>query len=548
MGIVGPFIASVHTAGHRGDAAVVADVSGRHVAPGFIDMHVHFESSMLTPAAFAAAVAPHGTTTAFCDPHELANVTGLDGVRYAVEASRGLPVRFVYQVPSCVPPVPGLELSGADFGSAEVAEMLTWPEVAGVAEVMDMRGILNRSERMVAVVEAGLRSGKLVEGHAFGLSGPDLQAYLAAGIGSDHEITSVEGALERLRAGMTVELRGGIEHILPDVVAGLNSLPAIPTNMTLCTDDVFAHVLLSEGSVDHLLRRLVSHGLDAVSAIRLCTLNAAYRLGRFDLGLVAAGRRADLVILSDLAGVRVEDVYTAGRHVARGGEMLVESQSHSGVPPTDTTKIAPMRADDFRLAVPGVRRGKAVLRGISGVRFTRFAEIEVDVDDGFAVLPSECIAQVAVHRHGRIPARPQVAFVTDWGRWQGAVATTVSHDTHNLVVFGRDPADMAAAANAVISSGGGVAVAAGGELRAIVELPVAGLLSDRAPAEVAGSQLSLEAAAKQVAEFSALYHRPLFQVMAASLACNPGPHLTDLGLTDGTTGEIVETVVSTAAS
>lgn len=544
VGVVGPLIASVHPPGSRGDAGERFDVSGRYLAPGFIDMHVHFESSMLTPAAFAAAVAPHGTTTAFCDPHELANVVGIEGVRYAVEASRGLPVHLVFQVPSCVPPVPGLERSGAEFLGEEVAEMLTWPEVAGVAEVMDMRGVLNRSERMVAVVEAGLSSRKLVEGHAFGLAGPELQAYLVAGISSDHEITSGEGAMERLRAGMTVELRGGIEHILPDVVAGLNELPVIPPNMTVCTDDVFAHVLLSEGSVDHLLRRLIGYGLDPVSAIRLATWNAAYRLQRRDLGAVAAGRRADLVVLSDLAGVRVDDVFTDGRHVASAGRMLEPVVSAGGSPPRGTTKLAAMRADDFRLRVPGVTSGRASVRGISGVRFTRLAQFEVEVRDGFAVPPPGCVVQVAVHRHGRIPPVPQVAFVSDWGRWEGAVATTVSHDTHNLVVFGRDPGDMAEAANALIGCGGGVAVAAGGRLRAVVELPIAGLLSEHEPEQVAAEQRLLESAAKEVADFSPLYHRPLFQVMAASLACNPGPHLTDLGLADGTSGEMLETVVS----
>jgi adenine deaminase len=207
-----------------------------------------------------------------------------------------------------------------------------------------------------------------------------------------------------------------------------------------------------------------------------------------------------------------------------------------------------MTADDFRLRVPGVRSGTATVRGISGVRFTRVSEFDVEVEDGFAVPPPGCVVQVAVHRHGRIPPVPQVAFVAEWGRWDGAVATTVSHDTHNLVVFGREPRDMAAAANAVISCGGGVAVAAAGVLRAVVELPIAGLLSEHEPEEVAEEQRTLEAAAKEVADFSPLYHRPMFQVMAASLACNPGPHLTDLGLADGTSGEILQTIVSARSS
>jgi adenine deaminase len=543
VGIVAPWIASVHPHGTRRDATEVVDVTGRWIAPGLIDAHVHFESSMLTPASYAAVVAPHGTTTVFCDPHELANVVGLAGVRYAIEASRGLPVRFIFQAPSCVPPAPGLELSAVEFLGEEMAEMLSWEEVAGVAEVMDMRGVLDRSPRMVSIVDAGLRSGKLVEGHAFGLTGPDLQAYLAAGIGSDHEITSAEGALERLRSGMTVELRGGIEHILPDIVAQLNNLPMIPPHLTLCTDDIFAHVLIEEGGVDHLVRRLIRYGLAPVQAFRLATLNAAYRLGRRDLGAVAAGRRADLVVLADPMNVEVEQVYAAGRRVARHGRLEYQVASEGGNPPTGTTKLEPPTADDFRFRVPGIRTGTATLRGISGVRFTRLTEFDVAVEDGYAIPPPNSVVQTVLHRHGRIRPVPQTAFLSEWGQWEGAVATTVSHDTHNLVIFGREPRDMAAAAGAVIRSGGGVAVAAGGEVRAVVELPIGGLLSDRAPDEVAVAQRRLEAEAVKVAEFSSLYHRPLFQVMAASLACNPGPHLTDLGLTDGTAGAIVESVV-----
>ena len=199
VGVVGSIIASVHEQGTRNDALRVVDVAGKYLAPGLIDCHVHFESSMLTPGGYASAVVPRGTTTVFADPHELANVSGVEGVRYAVDASRGLPLRFIFQVPSCVPPVPGLEMSGADFSGADVAELLEWPEMAGVAEVMDMRGVLESSTRMVEVVEAGLASGKLVEGHAFGLGGADLQGYLAAGIGSDHEILGADDAIEKLR-------------------------------------------------------------------------------------------------------------------------------------------------------------------------------------------------------------------------------------------------------------------------------------------------------------------------------------------------------------
>src|ERR1039458_1678570 len=235
IGLVGALIASVHLRGSRSDAARIEDVSGLYVAPGFIDIHVHFESSHLTPENYASVVVPQGTTTIFYDPHELANALGLDGVRYAIEASRGLPLRSICAAPSSVPSAPGLEMSGAEFGARHLREMLSWPEVAGVAEAMDMNGVLGLSQRMREILAAGFESGKLIEGHARGLSGARLQAYVAAGVGSDHELTSAEDALEKFRAGMTVELRGSHDYVLPAIVEAVNRLPQIPSTLTLCT-------------------------------------------------------------------------------------------------------------------------------------------------------------------------------------------------------------------------------------------------------------------------------------------------------------------------
>src|SRR5260221_7561289 len=298
VGIVGPIVASVHEQGARADALEVIDCAGRFIAPGFVDMHVHFESSMLTPGGYAEAVCPRGTTTVFVDPHELANVSGVAGVRYTVEASRGLPVRFIVQAPSCVPPQPGLELSGADLFGPEVTEMLSWDEVGGLAEVMDMLGVLGGADRMVDVVAAGLESGKLVSGHAAGLTGAALQAYLAAGMTSDHEIFTEPDCLEKLRAGLTVELRGMIDAILPAIVAQVGTLPVPPTHLVAATHDPFALALLNDGGIDHLLRRLVAYGMDPVFALRCATYNAAYRFQRADFGLFAAGRRPYILVLN----------------------------------------------------------------------------------------------------------------------------------------------------------------------------------------------------------------------------------------------------------
>jgi len=545
VGVVGPLVASVHAPGARADAASVVDCTGGYLAPGFIDMHVHFESSMLTPAAYASAVAPRGTTTVFCDPHELANVAGVAGVRYAVDASRGLPVRFVVQAPSCVPPQPGLELSGHDLFGTDVAEMLAWPEVAGLAEVMDMLGVLGADPRMVGVVDAGLASGKLVSGHAAGLGPAELEAYQAAGIESDHEVFADGEVLARLRAGLVVELRGMIDGLLPAVVAELDALPELPAHLVACTDDLFAATLLGEGGVDELLRRLVGHGLSPVRAIRLATYHAALRLGRPDLGLVAAGRLADLVVLDDLASMAVREVYTSGRLIARHGEMVVACEPGPSRPPLDTVRVGAPSPEELVLRVDGVADGTVRMRTIRGNVTTSWGEVDVEVRDGRVVLPEDHVLQAVVHRHGRVEPIVRLALVGGWGGpWTGAIATTVSHDTHNLVIFGREPADMAAAAAAVVASGGGVAVAQDGAVVAHLALPIAGILSDRPAAEVAAAQERLLAAALAIGLPPGELSQPMMQVMAASLACLPGPHLTDLGLADGTTGALVTELVT----
>ncbi|HEV7524898.1 MAG TPA: adenine deaminase C-terminal domain-containing protein [Acidimicrobiia bacterium] len=542
VGIVGPLVASVHEPGTRTDALDVVDCTGRFVAPGYIDMHVHFESSMLTPGGYTEAVLPRGTTTVFVDPHELANVAGVAGVRYAVEASRGLPLRFIVQAPSCVPPQPGLELSGADLYGPDITEMLSWEEVGGLAEVMDMLGVLGGADRMVDVVAAGIESGKLVSGHAAGLTGPVLQAYLSAGMTSDHEIFTEPDCLEKLRAGMTVELRGMIDPILPGIVAEVNSLPIPPTHLVAATDDLFALTLLNDGGIDHLLRRLVAYGLDPLLALRCATYNAAYRLQRADLGLVAAGRRADIVVLDDLVDFTAAHVLTDGRLVASQGQMLVDVVEGPSDPPFDTMRLTALDASDMLLRLDAAD-GPHRMRVIADAVMTRWDETDVMVRDGVVEIPDGDVVQVTVHRHGRITAVPHAALLSGWGNWTGAVATTVAHDTHNLVVFGRDPDDMALAANTVIASGGGLAVTRAGEVLAHVALPIAGILSPLPALEVAAAQKTVQDAAIEIGLFAPTLTQPLFQVMLSSLACLPGPHVTDVGLIDGTTGEVVATAL-----
>jgi adenine deaminase len=536
VGIIGPMIASVHEAGTRSDAATVHEFEGRFLAPGFIDAHVHFESSHMLPHHYAATVVPQGTTTIFYDPHELANVLGVEGVRYAIEASRNLPLRYLCQAPSSVPSALNLEVSGASFDRAEMREMLSWPEVIGVAEMMDMNGVLRKSSRMVAIAEEGRAARKLIEGHARGLTGPALQAYAAAGIGSDHEITSGDDFLQKLRAGFAIEIRGSHDYVIPSVKKVLAELPHLSSQIMFCTDDVPPDVLVERGGIADVLRRFIAQGLRPVDVIRFATFNAALHLNRRDLGAICAGRIADIVVLSDLDAITVNDVYVSGRRVATG-KMLTPVTPASVSHPRETIKIRSTRIEDFRLRADTAASTVRV-RSIRGVRFSEWSERQVKVQDGYAVLPEDANLLYVQHRHGKHNHGPYTALQEGIPKLRGALGTTYLHDAHNLFVIGGNPEDMKVAADALIASGGGTAVAQNGKILAIIRYPIAGMLSEDVPEEVARQFEAVKVAAGKVAEWQPPYW--IFKSLEGmSLACNPFPYLTDLGLIDGKLGERV---------
>ncbi|MEN3930672.1 adenine deaminase C-terminal domain-containing protein [Microvirga sp. W0021] len=545
VGIIDNMIASVHPQGTRQDAKEVVDLTGRFLAPGLIDMHVHFESSHMTPANYASVIVPQGTTTIMCDPHELANVFGMDGVRYGIEASKGLPLRILFTAPSSIPSTEGLETSGAYFSGKEMEEMLSWPEVVGVAEVMDMKGVLAGSKRMTEIVAAGIKANKLVEGHARGLKGPELQAYLAAGVTSDHELTSAEDFLEKLRSGLSIEIRGSHDYLLPDIVKALNELPFASSQISICTDDVFPDDLVSKGGICDVLRRLIQYGLDPVTAIRFATLNASYRLRRTDIGLISAGRIADIVVLSDLQTMKINTVYASGKIVPKGVKIAsppvsnMEAISHS-------MKVRPLTLEDFEVRVPNVADGIHRLRAIHGARFTEWHEADLEVKNGFAVLPDAYNRLFIMNRHGKPDAQPQCALLGDWGTMTGALATSYSHDSHNLVVLGKDPKEMLLAANSLIEMGGGVCVVKNGRVIASIALPIAGMISEEDPEIIRQNYNTVKAATDTIMEWKPPY-RVFKAIEGISLACNAGPHLTDLGLTDGGTKEILPILASQPA-
>ena len=539
IGLVGALIASVHAPASRTDAVEIVDAAGSIVTPGLIDTHMHVESSMVTPAEYASAVLPRGVTTVVWDPHEFGNVHGLDGVRWAIEAARVLPLRMILLAPSCVPSAPGLERAGADFDAVVIAEMLRSSAVGGVAEVMNMRGVIDGDPRMSAIVNAGLASGKLVCGHARGLEGADLNAFMAAGVTSDHELTSGADFAAKLAAGLTIELRGSHDHLLQEFVEVLNGLGHLPPTVTLCTDDVFPDELHESGGLDDVARRLVRYGMKPEWAIRAATFNAAQRLKRSDLGLVAAGRRADLALFEDLKEFRARLVISGGRIVARDGGMEAAVQPLDTAPLTHSVKLPTLTEKDFRVPAKGERVRVAT---IDRPRFTRWAEAETEVRDGFIVPPPGSAMIAVAHRHGKADSAPRIGFLTGWGEWRGAFCATVSHDSHNLTVFGGNARDMALAANAVISAGGGMAVARDGKIEAILPLPLSGLVTDASLQDTASAFAEIRKAMDKIVDWKPPY-RVFKACFGATLACNAGPHQTDRGIADVVTGKVLESPV-----
>jgi len=539
IGLVGALIASVHAPANRTDAAEIIDATGSILTPGLIDTHMHVESSMVTPAEYASAVLPRGVTSIVWDPHEFGNVHGLDGVRWAIEAARSLPLRMILLAPSCVPSAPGLELAGADFDATVVAEMLRSSTVGGVAEVMNMRGVIDGDPRMTDIVNAGLAAGKLVCGHARGLEGADLNAFMASGITSDHELTSGADLLSKLSAGLTIELRGSHDHLLREFVEVLNGLGHLPPTVTLCTDDVFPDELQEGGGLDDVVRRLVRYGMKPDWAIRAATFNAAQRLKRPDLGLVAAGRRADIVLFEDLTDFRARLVVSGGRVVAHNGRMQRAVQQIDTAPLVNSVKLPPLTEDDFRIPATGERVRVAT---IDRPRFTQWGEVETEVRDGFVVPPAGSAMIAVAHRHGKADGTPRVGFLTGWGEWRGAFCTTVSHDSHNLTVFGGNARDMMLAANAVISAGGGMAVAKDGRIEALLPLPLSGLVTDAALEDTALAFTDIRKAMDKIVDWKPPY-RVFKACFGATLACNAGPHQTDRGIADVVTGKVMESPV-----
>jgi adenine deaminase len=514
------------------DARRTVDLQNRYLAPGFIDAHVHIESAMVGPAQFARAVLPRGTTAVVADPHEIANVRGLDGIAYMLDASRHLALSVFFSLPSCVPATP-LESAGAVLEADALAPLMTHPRVVALGEMMNFPGVISGDSGVLAKLDLAAGAGKPVDGHAPGVRGRALNAYLAAGIGSDHECTSIAEAAEKLAGGMYIMVREGsgarnLDALLPLIT------PRSARRMMWCTDDRHPHDLLAEGHIDGMVRRAVRAGLDPVTAIQMATLNPADYFGLKALGAVAPGRRADFVILDDLADPVVRQVYAAGRQVAEDGVLIdaaVPEKMHAA---PSRLNVDPLALD---FSIPARGRTMRVIEAVPDQIVTRAAVDAPTIRDGLAVAdPRRDLLKIVVVERHHATGRMGRGFIRGFGLTRGALAATVAHDSHNLIAVGAVDADLRAAAAHLVSLGGGLVVVADGRVTADLPLPIAGLMSDR-PVEAVRDRLDdLLAAARQL---GCLLPDPFMTLSFMALPVIPALKLTDRGLVDVERFEIV---------
>lgn len=505
---------------------------GLYAMPGFFDCHVHIESTMVTPEMFAGAVLRHGTTAVVTDPHEMANVLGTEGVRYMVEASQGLPVRILTTIPSCVPAVPGLETAGAELTAADIDALLGLPGVVGVAELMDYPGVIDQHPRMASIVGVGLGRGVLNEGHAPRVTGRRLQAYLAAGVDSDHESRTPEEIVEKLRAGMAIYIRESSASKFAEVAARAWEQAPYAANFAMCTDDVEPDDLLKNGHMNRVVRRAIESGIPAPLAIRYATLGGAQRFRMRDLGAIAPGYLADLVLVESLDTMRVKEVYVEGRRTVADGELTAEIRS--GTPPLlkDTMRLPELTEDDFTLRAP-IASGTAELVTIevTPLGTTARGKVQVEVRDGrVEELPPDHVFLSVTGRHGQ-GRKPFVGVLRGAGLRGGAYGTTVAHDSHNLLVAGTNPADMLLAARALQDCGGGLCLTRDGQVLARIELPIAGLM---APESVESLSSKVEAFNARALEMGVSVGRraPTMALSGLTLTVTPEIRISDLGLVD----------------
>jgi len=530
-----------------GPSSVVVDADERYVVPGFIDGHVHIESAMVTATEFARAVLPHGTTTVFVDPHEIANVLGLEGVRFFMKEGRSLPLKVLVTFPSCVPAAPGFETNGATIGPKEVEEALGWEGVVALGEMMNYPGVLAGDAQVHGEIAATLRAGRVVEGHAVNLLDGQLAAYAAAGITSCHESTKKAEAVEKLRYGMYAMLReASASRDVADTIRSITEDKLDARHACLVTDDREPNSLLQEGHIDHVVRRAIQEGVDPVKAIQMATLNVAehYECAR-EFGSIAPARYADMAILDNLEDVAVSTVIADGKIVFQSGKLVAtfpRPNFSDSVKKSMRIKALP-KIDDLVIRTKAAN-GKVKARAIGvmpATIYTKNLEKEVPAKDGrVSANPGEDVLKIAVFERHKATGNVGLGFVHGLGVKEGAVASTVGHDCHNLVVAGASDLDMIFAANALIESDGGLIAVKQRKVVAQVPLPIAGLMSDKSVEVVSGQIETLKEAWGQL---GSTLPSPYITLAFTTLSVIPELRITDKGLLDAVNFKFVNPII-----
>jgi len=505
-------------------AKQVLDLSGKYIAPGLINGHIHPESSMLDIGQYARAVVPHGTTALVTDLHEIANVCGLEGISYVLDCARLLPFNLFLMAPSCVPAT-RLETSGAELGPEEVRQILKLKECIGLGEVMNFPGVIGGDETVLKKIS--FAKDKIVDGHAPGVSGKNLSAYIAAGIYSDHESVSLNEAREKLRQGMWLMLREGSSE------KNLEALLPLVTNKTyqrclLVVDDRSCLDLLKDGDIDGVVRKAIRLGLDPVRAIQLATINAANYFRRDGLGAVAPGYMADLIVLGDLSRLKIDMVFYRGQLVAKEGEPLFSTPEAAAKAPTNTVNIKPFTIEALKLSPSG--ETEPVIEIVPGQIITRKRLEKMKATKG-AIMPDtrrDILKLVVVERH-KASGNIGLGLVSGLGLKRGALASSIAHDSHNIIAAGTNDRDIVTAIKKIERLQGGLVAAADGKVLASLALPVAGILSDK-PLETVASKL--EKLEKVAAKLGTKLASPFATLSFLALPVIPEIRLTDLGVVE----------------
>lgn len=512
------------------------DLEGRYVCPGFIDAHVHIESSLCTPPEFARAVLPHGVTTVITDPHEIANVLGLEGIRFMLERAKHGLMSIYVMASSCVPAT-HMETSGATLQAEDLQGLLDNEWVPGLAEVMNYPGVIYADEDVIDKLE--MFKHMALDGHAPALTGKALNAYVTAGIQSEHECTTVDEAREKLRLGMTIFIREGtttrnLRPLLPLVTQANHHY------LCFCTDDRIPASLVDDGSIDYMVRVAIAEGIDPIMAIRMGTINTARHFGLRDLGVLAPSKRADMVVFSDLQNLHPEMVFRGGALVAQDGAMVVDRQPLRKMDLRSTMNVR-MDSLDFSIAADSADTVR-VIGHIRDQIVTDHIQEQPRIVGGMAVAdPSRDLLKIAVIERHRATGNIGKGFIRGFGLQRGAIAGTVAHDHHNLVVIGADDASMLAAANAVIEMRGGVVAVDGDKILAQLPLPVAGLMSE---APIDDVRRDYDAIIKAAQTLGSSLDDPLMAMSFMALEVIPKLKLTDMGLVDVEQFKLVDLFVS----